>query len=156
MSMHATRVCKSANYYLHCIRKIRNCLSLDICKLLVHAHVTVHLDYGNTCCVVPDIVLSDNLSVYRDKLPGWSVKKIKFDMHTSVTELLWGLHWFPIHYNLLLLVYKAFTTSKPSYLSDMLASKKQVRSIRTSLKVNILDIPKTIPNNGYTVKTFSV
>ena len=36
MSMHATRVCKSANYYLHCIRKIRNCLSLDICKLLVH------------------------------------------------------------------------------------------------------------------------
>ena len=44
MSMHATRVCKSANYYLHCIRKIRNCLSLDICKLRVHTLVT---DYGN-------------------------------------------------------------------------------------------------------------
>ena len=29
-SMHATRVCKSANYYPHCIRKIRNCLSQDI------------------------------------------------------------------------------------------------------------------------------
>ena len=47
MSMHATRVCKSPNYYLHCIRKIRNCLSLDICKLMVYTLVTVRLDYGN-------------------------------------------------------------------------------------------------------------
>ena len=38
----------------------------------------------------------------------------------------------------------------------MLASKKQVRATRSSLKVNILDIPKTIPNNGYTAKTCSV
>ena len=47
MSMHGTRVCKSANYYLHCIRKILNCLPLDICKFLVHTLVTVRLDYGN-------------------------------------------------------------------------------------------------------------
>ena len=38
----------------------------------------------------------------------------------------------------------------------MLASKKQVRTTRSSLKVNILNIPKTIPNNGYTAKAFSV
>ena len=38
----------------------------------------------------------------------------------------------------------------------MLASKKQVRTTCSSLKVNILDIPKTIPNNGYTAKAFSV
>ena len=42
------------------------------------------------------------------------------------------------------------------YLSDMLAPKKQVRTTRSFLKVNILDIPKTIPNNGYTAKAFSV
>ena len=31
-----------------------------------------------------------------------------------------------------------------------------MRAIRSSLKVNILDIPKTIPNNGCTAKAFSV
>ena len=81
-------------------------------------------------------------------------------MHTSVTELLWGLHWFPIRariqHNVLLLVYKAFNTSKSQYLSDMLASKRKVRSTSSSLKVNILDIPKTIHNNGYTENEFSV
>ena len=45
--MHATLVCKSANYNLHCIRKIGNWLSLDICKLLVHTLITVLLNYGN-------------------------------------------------------------------------------------------------------------
>ena len=47
MSMHAIRVCKSANYYLHCIRKIRNCLYLDVCTFMVHTLVKVRLDYGN-------------------------------------------------------------------------------------------------------------
>ena len=61
-----------------------------------------------------------------------------------------------IQYKVLLLVYKEFTTSKPPYLSDMLTSNKKVRATRSSLKVNIVDIPKTIPNNGYTAKAFSV
>ena len=56
MAMHATRVCKSENYYLHCIRKICNCLSLDICKL--HTLVTVHVDYANVLlCGARDSVI---------------------------------------------------------------------------------------------------
>ena len=47
MSQHVSRVCKSANYYLHCIRKIRNFISMDACKLLVHTLVMVRLDYCN-------------------------------------------------------------------------------------------------------------
>ena len=58
MSKHATRVCKSANYYLHCIRKIRNCPSLDICKFLVHTFVTVRLDYSHAMlCGARDSVI---------------------------------------------------------------------------------------------------
>ena len=57
MSMHATRVCKSANYYLHDIRKIRNCIFLDRCKLLVSL-VTVRLDYGNAllCGAIDSVI----------------------------------------------------------------------------------------------------
>ena len=34
MSQHVSRVYKSANYYLHCLRKICNFISMDVCKLL--------------------------------------------------------------------------------------------------------------------------
>ena len=40
MVEHATRVCRSANYYLHLIRSIRDCLNFSNTKLLVHSLVT--------------------------------------------------------------------------------------------------------------------
>ena len=42
-----SRICKSANYYLHSIRKIHNFISMDVCKLLVYTSVMVRLDYCN-------------------------------------------------------------------------------------------------------------
>ena len=47
MEEHATRVCRSANYYLHRIRRIRGCLNLCNTKLLVHSLITSRLDYAN-------------------------------------------------------------------------------------------------------------
>ena len=47
MEEHATRVCRSANYYLHGIRRIRDCLNFSNTKLLVHSLVTSRLDYAN-------------------------------------------------------------------------------------------------------------
>ena len=58
MSQHVSCVCKSANYYLHCIRKIRNFISMDACKLLVHTLVMVRLDYCNAllCGAREDVI----------------------------------------------------------------------------------------------------
>ena len=85
MTMHPTRVCKSANYYLHCIRKIHNCLSLDICKFLVHTLVTVRMDYGNALlCGARDGVIRKLERVQR-QAARVVCRKIKYDMHTSVT-----------------------------------------------------------------------
>ena len=58
MSQQVSRVCKSANYYLHCIRKIRNFISMDACKLLVHTLVMVRLDYCNAllCGAREDVI----------------------------------------------------------------------------------------------------
>ena len=58
MSQHVSRVCKSANYYLHCIRKIRNFISMDVCKILVHTLVIVRLDYCNAllCGAREDVI----------------------------------------------------------------------------------------------------
>ena len=114
MSQHVSRVCKSANYYLHCIRKIRNLLSMDVCKLLVHTLVMVRLDYCNAllCGAREDVIRQLDRQAARVVC-----KKYKND-HTSVTELMWGLHWLPIRaciqYKILLLVYKAFTNGSPT------------------------------------------
>ena len=71
-------------------------------------------------------------------------KKYKND-HTSVTELMWGQHWLPIRArtqcNILLLVYKAFTSGSPPYLADMMISCNPFRSISSSHKVNLLVVP---------------
>ena len=58
MSQDVSRVCKSANYYLHCIRKIRNFISMDVCRLLVHTLVMVRLDYCNAllCGAREDVI----------------------------------------------------------------------------------------------------
>ena len=100
MSLHASGVCKSANYYLHCIGKIRNFLTLDACKLLVHSLVTIRA--ARVVCR-------------------------KYNDHSSVTELMWGLHWLPIRariqYKLLLLVHKAFIGGSPPYLADMMITR---------------------------------
>ena len=85
-------------------------------------------------------------------------KKYKND-HTSVTELMWGLHWLPIRariqYKILLLVYKAFTNGSPTYLADMMTSCNPVRSTRSSHKVNLLVVPHQ-KSNKYSEKAFAV
>ena len=86
MTMHSTRVCKSTNYYLNYIRKICNCLSLDICKLLVHTLVTVRLDYGSALvCGARDVVIRQLERVQR-QAARVVCRKIKYDRYTSVTE----------------------------------------------------------------------
>ena len=58
--------------------------------------------------------------------------------HTSVTELMWGLHWLPIRariqYKILLLVYKVFTNGSSTYLADMMTSCNPVRSTAHHIK----------------------
>ena len=158
MSQHVSCVCKSANYYLHFIRKIRNFISMDACKLLVHTLVMVRLDYCNAllCGAREDVIRQ--LERLQRQAVRVVCKKYKND-HTSVTELMWGLHWLPIRariqYKILLLVYKAFTNGSPTYLADMMTSCNPVRSTRSSHKVNLLVVPHQ-KSNKYSEKAFAV
>ena len=93
---------KSAYHHLRCIRKIRNCIPMEVeaCKLLVQSLVIVQ------------------------RIAARVVRKKYTNDHTSATELLWGLHWIPIkvrvQYKILLLVYKALNTGIPPYLAALL------------------------------------
>ena len=131
---------------------------MDACKLLVHTLVMVRLDYCNAllCGAREDVIRQ--LERLQRQAARVVCKKYKND-HTSVTELMWGLHWLPIRariqYKILLLVYKAFTNGSPTYLADMMTSCNPVRSTRSSHKVNLLVVPhqKSIK---YSEKAFAV
>ena len=87
MSLHASRVCKSANYYLHCIRKIRSFLTMDACKLLVHSLVMIRLDYCNAvfCGARNDVIRQ--LERVQCRAARVVCRKYNND-HSSVTELM--------------------------------------------------------------------
>ena len=158
MSGHAARMCKSAYHHLRCIRKIRNCIPMEACKLLVHSLVTSRLDYSNALlCGARDDVIKQLERVQR--IAARLVCKKYTNDHSSVTELLWGLHWLPIkarvQYKILLLVYKALNTGTPPYLAAMLTRKSFCRVTRTSHKVNILNVPAH-GKGRHSMKAFSV
>ena len=96
----------------------------------------------------------------KDKLPELCARNTRMIiLVTSVTELMWGLHWLPIRariqYKILLLVYKAFTNGSPTYLADMMTICNPVRSTRSSHKVNLLVVPHQ-KSNKYSEKSFAV
>ena len=114
----------------------------------------VRLDYCNAllCGAREDVIRQ--LERLQRQAARVVCKKYKND-HTSVTELMWGLHWLPIRarikYKILLLVYKAFTNGSPTYLADMMT----VRSTRSSHRVNLLVVPHQ-KSNTYSEKAFAV
>ena len=137
MSQHVSRVCKSANYYLHCIRKIHN---------FITGRIEVFWDR-----LFYVMGAGTNLMAAH--------RRIIIVIIVSLTELMWGLHWLPIRarvqYKILLLVYKAFTNGSPTYLADMMTSCNPVRSTSSSHKVNLLVVTHQ-QLNKYSEKAFVV
>ena len=81
--------------------------------LLVHSLVTSRQDYSTALlCAALDDVIKQLERVQR--IAVRVVCKKYTNDHSSVTELLWELHWLPIkarvQYKILLLVYKALNT----------------------------------------------
>ena len=97
---------------------------MDACKLLVHTLVMERLDYCNAllCGAREDVIRQ--LERLQRQAARVVCKKYKSD-HTSLTELMWGLHSLPIRariqYKILLLVYKAFTNGSPTFSSPCFA-----------------------------------
>ena len=158
MSGHTASMCKSANHHLRCIRKIRNCIPIEACNLLVHSLVTSRLYYSNALqCGARDDVIKQLERVQR--IAARAVCKKYTNDHSSMTDLLWGLHWLPIkarvQYKILLLVYKSLNVGTPPYLEVLLTRKSFCRVTRTSQKVNILNIPAH-SKGRHSMKAFSV
>ena len=93
LESHINSVCRSAYFHLRNIRSIRNMLTDNACSQLIHALVTVGIDYCNSLLYgLPDCSLS-RLQRILNTAARILCKIPKFD-HISKTLL--DLHWLPI------------------------------------------------------------
>lgn len=136
-----TSVCKSVNYQLQNIGRIRKYLTLDATEKLVHALITSRLDNNNVLLNgLPDTQLK-RLNRLQNIAARIITRTRKFDP----IDILEELHWLPIKYRIsfkiLLLVYKSLNGLAPRYLHDLLKPYIPSRSLRSEQQ-HLLVVPK--------------
>ena len=123
MSSHISKVCISAFYHLHTIRRIRKYLTPDAAKALVHAMITCRNDYCNShLYYLPDYQL------YKLQRVLNASARLIYTAHRycHATPLLRDLHWLPViiryrvNFSVLLITYKVIHGLAPEYLSNLL------------------------------------
>ena len=132
LESHINSVCRSAYFHLRNIRSIRNMLTDNACSQLIHALVTVRIDYCNSLLYgLPDCSLS-RLQRILNTAARILCKIPKFD-HISKTLL--DLHWIPIQqrilFKILILTYQAYHKTAPQYLCDLIMPYSNARCLRS-------------------------
>ena len=144
MSDNISSICKSANFHLRNIGRIRKYISEDSCNILVHSVITSRLDYANaTLYGLPAHQLNRLQRILKNA--ARLVTLCPSDSHMST--ICSKLHWLPIKqridFKILLLTFKALNNSAPLYIKDLLKPYNPSRTLRSSGDV-LLTVPKII------------
>ena len=144
MDSHISYMCKTAWFHLFRIGKIRQYLTTDQAKSVVHACVTSRLDMNNSLLIGASQVQLAKLQRIQNAAARLIIGAKKDD---HVTPILKSLHWLPVHlrirYKLLMITYKVLHGDGPAYLKDLLVSYQPKRSLRSSRDTSRLEIPVT-------------
>ena len=113
-------------------------LSDDACSQLIHALVTVRIDYCNSLLYgLPEYSL-DRLQKIMNTAACILRKVPKFD---HITETLMDLHWLPVHqrvtFKILILTYQAYHGTAPQYLCDLIVHYANTCNLRSNNKLLI-------------------
>ena len=117
MASHITKLCASSFYYIYNLCRIRKYLLWQATEILVHAFITIRLDYCNGLLYeVPDCLLN-KLQRVQNTCARLIFIEQKF---CHVTPLIYELHWLPIKYRIelkiLLITFKILNFLVPTYL----------------------------------------
>ena len=107
-------------------------LTDNACSQLIHALVTVRIDYCNSLLYgLPDCSLS-RLQRILNTAARILCKIPKFD---HITETLLDLHWLPIQqrilFKILILTYQAYHKTAPQYLCALIMPYSNARNLRS-------------------------
>ena len=132
----SSKYAKSSFFHLRNISKIRKYLTKESLKVLIHAFVTSKLDYCNSLLYgLPKSLLRKLQSVQNSAARIITLSR-KYD---HITPVLTQLHWLPVHFRILLLVYKCLNGMCPIYLANLLHYKKSKRSLRSVSNERLLE-----------------
>ncbi len=142
MDKHITKVCRTANFHLRNIGKIRKYLTLDAAKSLVQSLVISRIDYTNSLLYgLPKIQLN-RLQRIQNKAARIVTRTPKYD---HITPILIDLHWLPVEqrvtYKVALQVYRVLNDLSPAYLKDLIIPYQPGRSLRSGQQ-NLVSVPK--------------
>jgi hypothetical protein len=121
MRQQIAKTCRSANFHLRRIAKVRKYLSRSAAAQLVSAFVLAHIDYGNSLLAgLP----ADRLKPLRRVQLNAARVVTGARRHDRMTPHLMGLYWLPIPYRIdfkiAVLTYRCFNGCAPTYLSSLL------------------------------------
>ena len=129
---HINKLCKSLNYQIFSIGKIRRYLDKSTAEMLVNCLVTSKLDYCNSLLYgIPDYQI-DRLQRCHNNAARIITLTRK---HDHITPVLHELHWLPVKfrimYKLLVTAHKSLNERGPVYLKDLLEWYQPPRSLRS-------------------------
>jgi len=156
MSSHITSLCKSVNFILWNISRIRKFIDQDTCNTLMRTLVLSKLDYANALllgCKQTDI---SRLQRLHNKAACIIYQVPRFH---STSVLLNNLHWLPINkrilFKILMYIYKCINDLAPVYLADSISLFTPSREgLRSSMDTTRLSVARS--NRKYGAGSFSL
>ena len=127
MEKQVSSVLKSCFHQIRTIGSIRQYITTDACKTLVHSLVTSRLDYGNALLYGITTALMCRLQKVQNSAARLVTRTRK---HDHITPVLFSLHWLPVEYRcqykLLTYTYKALHGTAPEYRKNLCKMRSHV------------------------------
>lgn len=149
-----SNIISACNYHLRALAHIRPVLNEETAKTVGRAIILSRLDYCNALLAGISDANIDRLQRLQNRLVR-AIKRLPYRSHVSSARC--DLHWLPVReritYKLAVLTHVARTTGIPSYLAELLAERKPVRTLRSSADKTALVVPRT--RNKRALRAFS-
>ncbi|XP_060083129.1 uncharacterized protein LOC132562405 [Ylistrum balloti] len=143
MEKQINSIASSCYHQIRNIGGIRQFITTDACKTLVHSLVTSRLDYGNALLVGVSDTLMSRLQRVQNTAARLVTRTRKRD---HITPVLYLLHWLPVRfrsqYKILMYTYKAINGTAPEYLQELVTVYRPSRSLRSETE-SLLCVPNS-------------
>ena len=132
---YISSVCRSTHFHLRNIGRIRHLLSQKATAQLIHALISIRLDYCNS--ILYNLPKNSILRLQRIQNQAARILT-KTPRRDHITKVLIDLHWLRIEerivYKLLILTFKAFIDrTAPMYLCELIEQQTSSTNTRTRL-----------------------
>ena len=135
MNNHVSHLCKTLNFQLRNISRIRKYLDIESCHHIVRSLVLSRLDYGNSLLIGTTDANQKRLQRIQNRAARliFSLKR-----RDHITPYLEKLHWLPvsqrINFKMLTLMFQCLDDSAPRYLRDDIKLQSSMTTDRYALR----------------------